>query len=272
MLTYYQDLSSPLKVTISAFTETGQEESSIIVPLQRAHTGKRVISSRLADTPCTTFSLQGFLDQLNTTLGTSYSLDNPSLSSFLEACITSRYDFGLIYSLLRKIWYTDDWSTVQDELCRWEEEDRRGDEKHLMVTGSSIQGCDLDVSGIYIAIGWYHVGSWIFISMAYGSGRYRTRGWMRRIAPLCGRPSTDMNGPFPSKGCQPRSHPHRDAQSRTGVRMVGRSLFETGGRTEGGLACRGVEAGCAHHRRTVSRPGCGVLLEWAGSAFDVEGG
>ncbi len=28
-----------------------------------------------------------------------------------------------------------------------------GDEKHLMVTGSSIQSCDLDVSGIYIAIG-----------------------------------------------------------------------------------------------------------------------
>ncbi|PBL00181.1 hypothetical protein ARMGADRAFT_1072558 [Armillaria gallica] len=117
-------LSSPPKVTISAFTETGQEESSIIVPLQRSYTGKRVISSRLADTPCTTFSLQGFLDQLNTTFGTTYSLDNPSLSRFLKARITSRYDFGLIYGLLRRIWYTDDWSTVRDKLCREEEEDR----------------------------------------------------------------------------------------------------------------------------------------------------
>ncbi|KAK0217704.1 hypothetical protein EDD85DRAFT_916352 [Armillaria nabsnona] len=119
------------EVTISAFTETGQEESSIIVPLQRSYTGERVISSRLADTPCTTFSIQGFLDQLNTTLGTSYSLDNPSISSFLEACIRSRYDFGLIYGLLRRIWYTNDWSTVRDELCRREEEVREMRRKAL---------------------------------------------------------------------------------------------------------------------------------------------
>ncbi|KAK0224548.1 hypothetical protein EDD85DRAFT_778436 [Armillaria nabsnona] len=113
------------EVTISAFTETGQDESSIIVPLQRAYTGRKpVISSCLADTPCATFSIQGFLDQLNTTLGTTYSLDDPSLSSFLEACITSRYDFGLIYGLLRVIWYTNDWSTVQDELSRGERRDR----------------------------------------------------------------------------------------------------------------------------------------------------
>ncbi len=122
MLKYFQ--YSSLEVNISAFTETGQEESSIIVPLQRSYTGKHVISSRLAGTPCATFGIQGFLDQLNTTLGTSYSLDNPFLSSFLEACITSRYDFGLIYGLLRRIWYTDDWSTVRDRLRRWEEEDR----------------------------------------------------------------------------------------------------------------------------------------------------
>ncbi|KAK0214655.1 hypothetical protein EDD85DRAFT_1000428 [Armillaria nabsnona] len=67
---------------------------------------------------------EGFLDQLNTTLGTTYSLDHPSLSSFLEACITSRYDFGLIYGLLHVIWYTDNWSTVRDELSREEEDDR----------------------------------------------------------------------------------------------------------------------------------------------------
>ncbi|KAK0224546.1 hypothetical protein EDD85DRAFT_981251 [Armillaria nabsnona] len=67
---------------------------------------------------------EGFLDQLNTTLGTTYSLDHPSLSSFLEACITSRYDFGLIYGLLHVIWYTDNWSTIRDELSREEEDDR----------------------------------------------------------------------------------------------------------------------------------------------------
>ncbi|KAK0214652.1 hypothetical protein EDD85DRAFT_502601 [Armillaria nabsnona] len=120
------------EVTISAFTETGQDESSIIVPLQRAYTGRKpVISSRLADTPCATFGVQGLLNLLNTTLGTTYSLDNPFLSSFLEACITSRYDFGLIYGLLRRIWYTNDWSTIQDELCRQEEEDREMRRKAL---------------------------------------------------------------------------------------------------------------------------------------------
>ncbi|KAK0224557.1 hypothetical protein EDD85DRAFT_940906 [Armillaria nabsnona] len=116
---FWETYSSPLEVTISAFTETGQEESSIIVPLQRSYTGKRVISSRLADTPCATFDIQGFLDQLNATLGTLYSLDNPSVSCFLEACITSR------------IWYTHDWSTIRDELCRWEKEDREMRRKAL---------------------------------------------------------------------------------------------------------------------------------------------
>ncbi|SJL13390.1 uncharacterized protein ARMOST_16833 [Armillaria ostoyae] len=112
------------KVTISAPTETDQEELSIIVPLQRAYTGRKpVISSRVADTPCTTLGIQGLLDQLNTTLGTSYSLDNPSLSSLLEGCITNNYDFGMAYSRLCGIWYTDNWSTIQDELCGREEED-----------------------------------------------------------------------------------------------------------------------------------------------------
>ncbi|PBK76418.1 hypothetical protein ARMSODRAFT_1011668 [Armillaria solidipes] len=86
------------EVTISAFTETGQEESSIIVPLQRAYSGRiPVISSHLADTPCATLGIQGLLDQLNTTLRTSYNLDNPFLSSPLEDCITNNYDFGMAY-------------------------------------------------------------------------------------------------------------------------------------------------------------------------------
>ncbi|PBK76377.1 hypothetical protein ARMSODRAFT_1011639 [Armillaria solidipes] len=117
-------LSLP-EVTISAFIETGQEESSIIVPLQRAYTGRKpVISSRLADTPCATLGVQGLLDKLNTTLRTSYSLDNQSLSSLLEDCITKNYDFGMAYGRLRVIWYTDKWSTIRDVLCRREKKDR----------------------------------------------------------------------------------------------------------------------------------------------------
>ncbi|SJK98748.1 uncharacterized protein ARMOST_02017 [Armillaria ostoyae] len=66
-----EDISLP-KVTISDFTETGQAKSSIVVPKQRAYTGRKpVISSRLADIPCATLGVQGLLDQLNSTLGTS---------------------------------------------------------------------------------------------------------------------------------------------------------------------------------------------------------
>ncbi|KAK0436346.1 uncharacterized protein EV420DRAFT_1652553 [Desarmillaria tabescens] len=92
------------EVTLSAFAETGQPESSIIVPKQRAYTGSApVISSRLADTPCAILGIQGLLDQLNTTLGTSHTLDTPSLSSLLEDCITNDYDFGTAYGRLRPI-------------------------------------------------------------------------------------------------------------------------------------------------------------------------
>ncbi|KAK0234005.1 hypothetical protein IW262DRAFT_1452551 [Armillaria fumosa] len=112
------------EVTISAFTETGREESSIIVPLQRAYSGRNpVIPSRLADTACATLGIQGLLDQLNTTLGTSYSLDNPFLPSLLEDCIKDGYDFGMAYSHLRRIWYTDDWSIVEYVLSNWRNED-----------------------------------------------------------------------------------------------------------------------------------------------------
>ncbi|SJL15522.1 uncharacterized protein ARMOST_19022 [Armillaria ostoyae] len=113
------------KVIISAFTETGQGESSIKVPLQRFYKGRRpVIPSSLADTPCATLGTQGVLDGLNETLRTTYTLDILSLRSILEDCIEKHYDFGTAYGRLRQIWYTDDWSNIRDELRRWEENDR----------------------------------------------------------------------------------------------------------------------------------------------------
>ncbi|KAK0234905.1 hypothetical protein EDD85DRAFT_887280 [Armillaria nabsnona] len=130
------------KITISAFTETGQEESSIIVPLQRAYTGREpMISSRLADTPCATLGTKGLLDQLNTTLKTSYSLDNPFLSSLLEDCITNDCDVGMAYGSLRQIWYTDNWSTIRGALYRWEELDR--ERNHEAIIGNRIVHTDL---------------------------------------------------------------------------------------------------------------------------------
>ncbi|PBK66004.1 hypothetical protein ARMSODRAFT_960448 [Armillaria solidipes] len=137
------------EVTISAFTETGQAESSIEVPMQRSYTGgSPVIPSSLADTPCATLGIQGFLDRLNTTLGTSQLFhtapssstaspapssaasvqdqdqDQLSLLSILEDFIERGYDFGTAYALLRPVWDPEDPSNIQDELRRHEGKDR----------------------------------------------------------------------------------------------------------------------------------------------------
>ncbi|KAK0456904.1 hypothetical protein EV421DRAFT_100804 [Armillaria borealis] len=93
------------KVGISSQTEIGQTEESVKVPNQQAYTGSElVISSSLADTPCSSLGLQGLLDSLNATLGTSYTLDTPTLSSVLEDCIAQNYDFGTAYGRLRSSW------------------------------------------------------------------------------------------------------------------------------------------------------------------------
>ncbi|KAG7442787.1 uncharacterized protein BT62DRAFT_374241 [Guyanagaster necrorhizus] len=119
-----EDLAFPV-VTISACTETGQEESSIKVPFQRSYTGRKpVISSSLADTPCATLGVMGLLDQLNTTLRTSHTLDTPSMSSTLEDCIKNNYDFGTAYGRLRAVWGTKDWNTIQDEIRTREARDQ----------------------------------------------------------------------------------------------------------------------------------------------------
>ncbi len=95
---YFQGITLP-KVTLSAFTETGQVESSIEVPKQRSYTGRSpIISSSLADTPCATLGIEGILDQLNAMLGTSHTLDTLSLSSLLNECIEKNDDFGTAYA------------------------------------------------------------------------------------------------------------------------------------------------------------------------------
>ncbi|PBK70315.1 hypothetical protein ARMSODRAFT_1083950 [Armillaria solidipes] len=90
------------EVTISSQTEIGQTEESIKVPNQRAYTSRKpVIPSSLANIPCSSLDIQDLLDLLNTTLGTSYTLDTPSLSFVLKDCIAKKYDFGTAYGHLR---------------------------------------------------------------------------------------------------------------------------------------------------------------------------
>ncbi|PBK77566.1 hypothetical protein ARMSODRAFT_949504 [Armillaria solidipes] len=103
-------LPEVISITISSQTEIGQTEESIKVPNQRAYTytgGKAVISSSDADKSCSSLGIQGLLDLLNATIGTSYTLDTPFLSSVLKDCIAKNYDFGTAYGRLRKTWYDD---------------------------------------------------------------------------------------------------------------------------------------------------------------------
>ncbi|KAK0478126.1 hypothetical protein IW261DRAFT_205142 [Armillaria novae-zelandiae] len=114
---------SPCKcpeVTISSQTEIGQTEESIMVPDQRAYTGRMLIPSSLADIPCCYLGIQGLLDLLNGILGRSYTLDTPSRSSVLEDCIAKNYDFGTAYGRLRSVW---DYGDIQKELSEGEAKD-----------------------------------------------------------------------------------------------------------------------------------------------------
>ncbi|KAK0216685.1 hypothetical protein EDD85DRAFT_995519, partial [Armillaria nabsnona] len=112
-------------VTISAFTETGQAEESIKVPKQRSDTSRKpIIPSSLADTPCAALGIQGVLDRLNATLGTSNTLNTPSVLCLLKECIEKNYDFGTIYSHTCAVWNTHGDNNMQDELGRCEDADR----------------------------------------------------------------------------------------------------------------------------------------------------
>ncbi|SJL08876.1 uncharacterized protein ARMOST_12248 [Armillaria ostoyae] len=125
------------EVTISAFTETDKNISSIAVLKQRTYTSTKIvicsssdhipyhyvvrpISSRsptdpplaVADTPCADLGVDGLLKGLNATLGTAYTLD-ADLSSLLKSFISEGDDFGTAYAHLRRRWY-DNWNIRGD--------------------------------------------------------------------------------------------------------------------------------------------------------------
>ncbi len=114
---------TPREVRISALTETDQVESSIKVPKQRAYSGRKpVIPSSLANTPCATLGVEGVLDRLNITLGTSYTA-SPHLRSFLNHCISNQYDFGTVYGRLRPLW-CDGLNAIKDNLRTGKQKDQ----------------------------------------------------------------------------------------------------------------------------------------------------
>ncbi len=123
------------EITLSALAETGRLESSISVLNQRSYTGKKpVISSALANTRCADLGIDGLLEKLNATLGTSYSLGSKilrffgiakpdGLHSILEPFIERNDDFGTAYAHLRPYWYDYDVATIKQKLRAGEEED-----------------------------------------------------------------------------------------------------------------------------------------------------
>ncbi|KAK0491883.1 hypothetical protein EDD18DRAFT_529441 [Armillaria luteobubalina] len=112
-------------VTLSAFTEAGMPEPSISVLKQQTYTGRYpVISSSLADTPCTSLDVEGILGKLNTILRTSYTREIRSLSSLIETYILKDYDFGTAFSRLSPFWYND-LTDIEDKLHSHEAWDRQ---------------------------------------------------------------------------------------------------------------------------------------------------
>ncbi len=89
---------------------------------QRSYTGRRVITSSLANTPCAALGVHGVLEKLNTALGKSYTLD--SVNSVLESYVAQNYDFGMVYAYFRPYWYRYYIAAIQHQLCTREDEDR----------------------------------------------------------------------------------------------------------------------------------------------------
>ncbi|KAK0499353.1 hypothetical protein EDD18DRAFT_1349533 [Armillaria luteobubalina] len=110
---------TPLWVTLTSLTETGQDEWTIPVLKQRSYTWIEAISSALADTLCTDLGIHGVLKELNTALGTSYNLD--SVISILDPYIAQNVDFGTAYAYLRPYW--DDIPNMAHRLRTREVED-----------------------------------------------------------------------------------------------------------------------------------------------------
>ncbi|KAK0211956.1 hypothetical protein IW262DRAFT_1485949 [Armillaria fumosa] len=170
----------PAEVTLSALTETGRARLSIEVPKQRSYIGRRpVIPCSLADTPCATLGVQGVVNRLNATLGTSRM--PRKLYTILEDFIEKNYDFGMAYALLHPVWNTVKPSSIQDELRRREEEDREHRQKALV--GNRIVNTYLRPRRVWDLFSNRVVPSWITykdptpISHAWVDEKDRTDVW-----------------------------------------------------------------------------------------------
>ncbi|SJL17301.1 uncharacterized protein ARMOST_20850 [Armillaria ostoyae] len=96
-------------------------------------------------------------------LGTSHTLDTPSLSSLLNECIEKKDDFGTAYARLRPVWNTHHNSGIQNELHRCEKEDKEQREKALV--GNRIVDMQLPPRRVWDlysnrVVPWWITGAW----------------------------------------------------------------------------------------------------------------
>lgn len=98
---------SPRKFTISPDDQGAIRDPLLEVQRQRSFTGHYVIPSSLADKKYASFKVQDLLDDLNSVMGTSFSLVKPFLQFHLDRCISLDYDFGMAYSYFRRQWLSD---------------------------------------------------------------------------------------------------------------------------------------------------------------------
>ncbi len=144
-----------------------------------------VISSALANTPCPDFGIDGVLEKLNATLGTSYTLRSRilrllrivQLHSILEPYVTRNDDFGTVYAHLRPYWYDYDVATINATYVPGKRRTKRCGEGSLSMTGSPSRTSPLGACGIYVLIGWCHTGF-----HTEEDGESHMRGWTRRTA------------------------------------------------------------------------------------------
>ena len=71
---------------------------------QLRYHGSDAITDDLANRRCALIEVDKLLHELNSIVGTAYTLDTPSLRGILQTCVEKDYDLGMAYGYLRPRW------------------------------------------------------------------------------------------------------------------------------------------------------------------------
>lgn len=118
------DIKSARQTTILASTSSSAL-AQLEVHQQRSYTSSYIISSALADTPCTSLGVSGMLEELNDLLSTDYTkvTIGDDRNAFLKLCIREEWDFGIAYARCRR-WWASSQPLSPEALVELEEADK----------------------------------------------------------------------------------------------------------------------------------------------------